>query len=772
MVNPGGNPNPNQNQNPNVNLDPLLQASIDLARNIDKTRERLESSVEVTRDLAKELKRSSETIKTSFEFSTEVKHALTDARLMASKLGRDYIDHAAVTERISTNVALQEVLQGRIDDLMGKVNTKNLSEDDLLKEINNKIEHRLKKERSKVTDQEIALRNYLKEREALKGVIGDLTTLEGKVGDGNSKVKEMQLKASALAKIFGSMTGIPFLKDFMDFKKISDAFNISNREGFSALGSEIMRVVKSPLFLFLIGIAAIGAAIKALVKAAIEFDKQLTQISNNLGASKEASIGLLDNFRAISLNNENLVKGLDNAFLSIKNQTAATAELQETLGTNSMLTTRMVQSQILMTKQMKMSKEEAAGIQKLSLISGKSAEDILQNAVSQNKTAVSYKKIISDISKVNSEISVMYKNNPDLIAKAVIEANKLGLSLEQTQQISKSLLDFETSIAGELEAELLTGQRLNFEKARALALDGKSVEAAQELLGQMGGLEGLTKLNVIQRDRLANSIGQSAEQLTTAAREQEVLNKLGFENRKALEEQYELLRSRNDQAGIAALMEEARKKEGGEVLLQDIARANVQERFEESVQKLKEIFTEIAAGPLIKMMEGLANSLSNTDKLKNVFNTISIILGIMAARSAAIALSMTIASGGLTLASAAVFGGALAAGMGAYATNDIMSEDTDSLRSGEATRAAPSARAQAMPPQTLSRPETIPTSRAINQDVAAASNTSNSNSRGSSQDSSLASNDRNSAVIQNNIVLTVDGIGLSLAQKKVQTSFA
>ena len=77
-----------------------------------------------------------------------------------------------------------------------------------------------------------------------------------------------------------------------------------------------------------------------------------------------------------------------------------------------------------------------------------------------------------------------------------------------------------------------------------------------------------------------------------------------------------------------------------------------------------------------------------------------------------------------------------------------------------------------MPPQTLSRPETIPTSRAINQDVAAAANTSNSNSRGSSQDSSLASNDRNSAVIQNNIVLTVDGIGLTLAQKKVQTSYA
>jgi hypothetical protein len=421
---------------------------------------------------------------------------------------------------------------------------------------------------------------------------------------------------------------------------------------------------------------------------------------------------------------------------------------------------------------MKMSKEEAAGIQKISLISGKSAQDILQNAISQNKTAISYRKIISDISKINSEISVMYKNNPDLIAKAVIEANKLGLSLEQTQQISKSLLDFETSIAGELEAELLTGQRLNFEKARALALDGKSVEAAQELLGQMGGLEGLTKLNVIQRDRLANSIGLSAEALTTAAREQEVLNKLGFENRQALEEQYELLRSRNDQAGIAALMEEARKKEGGEVLLQDIARANLQERFQETLERIKQVFTEIAAGPIISIMEGIANMLQNTGVLKTVMVGLSIVMGAIAAAAIATAYAITLATGGANVlgAALAVGGGVgLVAGLGAVgAFGGGSSTETEE----RATRAAPSARAQAIAPQTLSRPETIPTNRVSNQDVSAVSNNNNYNSRENRRDDSLASNGRNTAVIQNNIVIEVDGQGLAIAQKKAETTFA
>jgi hypothetical protein len=313
------------------------------------------------------------------------------------------------------------------------------------------------------------------------------------------------------------------------------------------------------------------------------------------------------------------------------------------------------------------------------LLTGKSTDAILESAIRQNKTAMSYRKLITEIAKVNSEISVMYKNNPDLIAKAVIEANKLGISLEQSKQISKSLLDFESSISGELEAELLTGRRFNFEKARALALDGKSVEAAKELIDQMGGLNGLTKLNVIQRERLAAAIGLSAEELTKSAREAEILKNLGYENRNALEEQYELLRQRNDKEGLAALMAAARKKEGGEILLQDIARASVQQRFEESVLKLKEIFTEITAGPLIKMMEGIADTLSNTDKLKGILNSISIILGLMAVRSAVIAANMIIATGGINLASAAILGGAAISGYAAYKTDDIMSEDTDVL---------------------------------------------------------------------------------------------
>lgn len=669
-------------------------ASGDLVKDIVKLTLDMRAVNGFSKDFAKHLGQSSENLKFSFELATDVKHTLDDTRNIASKIGREYVDQELIQERINFNRSEAGAIEEAIEQtLIALGKTKN----DLASELSRIEADILANQTAQpgaqqaiITADETALLNLNKQLDTRNKIEGKLNDINGELASGNNLVKEAQVKASALGRIFQSLTGIPFLKDFMDFKKISDAFGKSSTEGAKALKEELGRIIKSPLFLLVAGLTMVIGLVRALIKATLEFDKQLTQVANNLGIAKESSIGLLDNFRAISVNNEVLVEGLEKAFLSVKNQALATAELQEILETNSLFSARMVQSQILLTKQMGLSKEEAAGIQKFSLLTGRSADSILKSAIKQNNTAISYRKIISEVARVSSEIAVMYKNNPDLIAKAVVQANKLGISLEQSKQISKSLLDFETSISGELEAELLTGRRFNFEKARALALDGKSVEAAQELLGQMGGLNELTKLNVIQRDRLAASIGLSAEELTKAAREAEILTQLGFENRDALEEQYELLRQRNDKSGMAALMEAARKKEGGEILLQDIARANLQQRFEESVERIKQIFTEMAAGPLTKMLSSIASMLENTTLLKGILIGAAALFGVIAALAIKAAIAVTIASGGTNLLGAAAAGALVAGGtvaLGIAASSD----DTDFLQPpGSAKPATPS----------------------------------------------------------------------------------
>jgi hypothetical protein len=612
--------------------------------------------VDSVREIKTLIKDTSTVTKLYLENATDIKNIYSETRSLVAKLGTEYIDQEQVTKRIRENESLTKTIQSQKRVEMNEYKKAVLaangtvkSQKDLIKDVSKIIETGTEAQRQAIPVGELRVYLLAQEEKSLKGNQKILDGINSRLEAGNKNVKDMQVKATALSKIFGSMSGIPFLKDFMDFKVLSAEFQKGFGAGISNLGNQLRAIIANPLFLIAAGVVAVVAAFKALIKLAFDFDKIVTDIGNNTGITRATTVDLLDTFRAISLEGTKLVGTLDSAFLSVKNQANAMLELQETLGTNVMFTNERIQNEILLTKQLKMSKEEAAGIQKLSLISGQSAEKILNTAMKQNTSAISYKKIFAEISKINSEISTAYKNNPELIAKAVVEANKLGMSLEQTKNISKSLLDFETSISGELESELLLGKQFNFEKARALALDGKSAEAATELIGQMGGINALTNMNVIQRERLAASIGMSAEELTKSAQEQAVLNALGVENKNALEERYEILRKNGDLAGIERLKTEAAKKEGGEMLLQDIARANLQDRFNESMERLKQIFTELATA-LIPMMERFAKILSNTTTMK-------IVMASLVGLAAAIATSMVIATGGAALVGAIAAGG-------------------------------------------------------------------------------------------------------------------
>ena len=122
--------------------------------------------------------------------------------------------------------------------------------------------------------------------------------------------------------------------------------------------------------------------------------------------------------------------------------------------------------------------------------------------------------------------------NMDLTSKSAykilqqLESDPQLQSVEDTTILNDEQypIAFESSITNELEAELLTGKSLNYEKARSLALQGKTTEAASELLGQLGGLDEFQKLNVIQQDAIAKSIGMSADELADSYKQKELLN--------------------------------------------------------------------------------------------------------------------------------------------------------------------------------------------------------------------------------------------------------
>jgi len=89
----------------------------------------------------------------------------------------------------------------------------------------------------------------------------------------------------------------------------------------------------------------------------------------------------------------------------------------------------------------------------------------------------------------------------------------------------EGLLDIETSISKQLEASVLIGRQLNFNKAREYALMGDIDNMTKSIVEQVGSISEYNKLNIIQRQSLAEAIGISVDDLSRMVNRQDELNK-------------------------------------------------------------------------------------------------------------------------------------------------------------------------------------------------------------------------------------------------------
>ncbi len=121
----------------------------------------------------------------------------------------------------------------------------------------------------------------------------------------------------------------------------------------------------------------------------------------------------------------------------------------------------------------------------------------------------------------------------DNLAKAAIQARALGLSLDTTSKIAEGLLDFEQSITKEVEASVLIGRQLNFQKARELALNNDIEGAITNVVSQLGSEAEFNRLNSIQRKAIADSIGVSVADMAKMVANQGKSNILAGETAKS-----------------------------------------------------------------------------------------------------------------------------------------------------------------------------------------------------------------------------------------------
>jgi hypothetical protein len=171
------------------------------------------------------------------------------------------------------------------------------------------------------------------------------------------------------------------------------------------------------------------------------------------------------------------------------------------------------------------------------------------------------------------------------------------MSLDKVDAIAGSLLEFESSITSELEAELLVGKDLTLEKARQAALDGDLATVAEEISKQIGSSADFTNMNRIQQEALAKSVGMTREDLAKTLVEKEALAGLSGKEAKAGKEAFDALVKKYDVETATQMI-----KEKGFKTLMD--QQSVQERFNKGIEKLRELFVGLAQ-PVLSILSPL-----------------------------------------------------------------------------------------------------------------------------------------------------------------------
>ena len=359
-----------------------------------------------------------------------------------------------------------------------------------------------------------------------------------------------------------------------------------------------MDSIGKKLTAFAIGIAVFNQLVKLLSAS----DKAAGELAKSMNVSYGQAQLMRKELRAQAMES-------DSIFVSTEKLSESMAAINQTLGTNVMLNAQDLETFTKLREQAGFTNEELMGIQAISSATGTSLEANTGEFIAQaqqasvaNGVLLNEKELLKDIGNVSAATTLSFGKNPGLIAQAVATAKSLGMELGKVEDIAGGLLEFESSIQNELEAELLTGKNLNLEKARQAALNNDLATVATEIAKQAGSAAEFAEMNRIQQDALAKSVGMSRDELAETLYTQEQLKGLTGDEAAKREK---IMNDRIKEVGLAQAQKEF-AKDGFSNLEQQAA---VSDRMAATMDKISDAFMSIAdtilqiVDPIITVLE-------------------------------------------------------------------------------------------------------------------------------------------------------------------------
>ena len=383
---------------------------------------------------------------------------------------------------------LNEMAQAADEQIANTVKNLSVSEQQLLvTDQNTKLLEQTNKE------QRERLR-LAKQIEAAEGLTGTLVGKLGKLMGFNEKTQN-NIKKDAQAS----------LKIKQEEGKLLDGYQ-GKLQGLSAyaksFGTNFLKSVTDPAAVF----AAIGDSLMRNSKLTNQFQTELGVSYGNALDMRQALASSADASGDLFINSEKLQK----SFFALK----------ETTGVFFDLSSQSAETFTNLTERIGLAGAAAGNLTMLMRLQGKETEKNLENLydstgamLATSKTTASVKDILGDVATSSKGLQASLSANPGALAKAAIAARELGATLSDMEGTQKSLLDFESSIAAELEAELLTGKQLNLEKARTAALNNDLATVGEELGKQGVDLASFGKMNYLQQEAMAKAMGMTRDSM-------------------------------------------------------------------------------------------------------------------------------------------------------------------------------------------------------------------------------------------------------------------
>ena len=303
---------------------------------------------------------------------------------------------------------------------------------------------------------------------------------------GSFKVLEKIVKATPGLKAFGST-----------FEKATEASRGAALSGGGGIMAGLKELI-GPLTKFSFIVGGLTTIIKFFIDAMFGASKLVAQFKRDFIVSSEEaekvrqrtydiasnSKSLADTEGKILITQTQIVKSLEQANQALGVQ----MDLTSTLGEYGQ---QLLAQTSILRDNFGLSEEAIAGVTQESIRTGKTTEQITKNLTGgvaaiflEKKLGADFNKILEQAYKTSGVLRLSFKGSSEEIAKGIAKLQLMGLTLQDTQKIAGGLLDFESSISSQIEAELLTGKQINVERARLLALNKDFVGVGEELVKQ------------------------------------------------------------------------------------------------------------------------------------------------------------------------------------------------------------------------------------------------------------------------------------------------